>query len=270
MIVADLLADAALQLRLHTPSSPGRLDRRISWCAPTEIMDPTPLLTPHVLLLTNGIGMNIEDDSDLVRLRRAACRCSRCGYCLRNGNRHHFLPPGLGRGGHLLRRPLLEIPHFVSFLQVHRHITNVLQARTFHRTVPVMGTRGSVLPACCHSISCAEDARRGWKGSRGFGGDNRRRRFVIAQSPGTSHWTDEDLRRAATDGDDERSVPLPMGGATRSGYRSRQYPGRTPGCPAGAGGLHYGGAAHEVPCKRCPTGNPSFNRFSHRPPTGKG
>jgi hypothetical protein len=26
-------------------------------------MDPTPLLTPHVLLLTNGIGMNIEDQA---------------------------------------------------------------------------------------------------------------------------------------------------------------------------------------------------------------
>ncbi len=212
MIVADLLADAALQLRLHTPSSPGRLERRISWCAPTEILDPTPLLTPNVLLCTNGVGMNIEEDRTWSAYVERLASVPVAAIAFGTGVAHHLIPPGLVKAAINFDVPLLEIPHSVSFLQVHRHLTNVLQAEHF-----TVRTRSWELADACSRHAATTSSVRSMLGEVGKavggpvaivdGGGS-----VIAQSPGTSRWTNEDLRRAATNGDDDRSVPLPMGG----------------------------------------------------------
>ena len=175
-------------------------------------MDPTPLLTPHVLLLTNGIGMNIEDHRTWSAYVERLAGVPVAAIAFGTGTAHHFLPPGLVEAATCFDVPLLEIPHFVSFLQVHRHITNVLQAEHF-----TVRTRSWELAEACSRHAATASPVRRMLGEVGKavggsvaiidGGGS-----VIAQSPGTSHWTDEDLRRAATDGDDDRSVPLPMGG----------------------------------------------------------
>ena len=59
MRVVDLLLEHSLQLRLQTPSTEARLAREVSGCSPTELMDPTPFLDPHALLLTSGIAMKL-------------------------------------------------------------------------------------------------------------------------------------------------------------------------------------------------------------------
>ncbi|MFD1213439.1 PucR family transcriptional regulator [Arthrobacter sp. GCM10027362] len=211
MIVADLLAEDTLQLRLHTPSSRSRLECRISWCAPIEVMDPTPFLSRNVLVLTNGIGMNIDDDRTWHAYVERLAHVPVSAIAFGTGAAHRLLPKGLVKAATALDVPLLEIPRAVSFLQVHRHITNVLQAERF-----AARTRSWELAEACSRHAAAGSSFRtilaevgksvGCPVSVIDGGGS-----VIAQWPATSRWTDDDLRQAAVD-DDERVVPLPMGG----------------------------------------------------------
>jgi PucR family transcriptional regulator, purine catabolism regulatory protein len=212
MIVADLLAEDALQLRLHTPSSRSRLECRISWCAPTEVMDPTPLLSRNVLVLTNGIGMNIEDDRTWHAYVERLAGVPVSAIAFGTGAAHRLLPGGLVKAATALDVPLVEIPRAVSFLQVHRHITNVLQAERYAartrswelaETCSRYAASGSSVSAMLAEVSKTV----GGPVAIIDGGGS-----VIARWPAASRWTSEDLRQAAMDGDDDRGVPLPMGG----------------------------------------------------------
>ncbi|MCG2623753.1 PucR family transcriptional regulator [Arthrobacter sp. I2-34] len=212
MIVADLLAEDALQLRLHTPSSRRRLERRISWCAPTEVMDPTPLLSRNVLLLTNGIGMNIDDDLTWHAYVERLASIPVSAIAFGTGTAHRLLPGGLVKAATALDVPLLEIPRAVSFLQVHRHVTNVLQAERY-----AARTRSWELAETCSRYAAAGSSVRTMLAevSKTVGGPAAiidGGGAVIACWPASSRWAGEDLRRAAVDDEDERGVPLPMGG----------------------------------------------------------
>lgn len=210
MIVADLLAEDNLQLRLHTPSSSQRLGRRISWCAPTEILDPTPLLSSNVLLLTNGIGLNIEDDRTWDAYVERLARVPVAAIAFGTGTAHRLLPSGLVRAAAAHDVPLLEIPRAVPFLQVHRHVSNVLQAERFAAT-----TRSwEIADRCAHLA--ASGAALGpilAEVSRAAGGPVAvldAAGSVIARWPESSKWSRDDLQSAASD-ELGSSVPLPLG-----------------------------------------------------------
>ncbi|CAH0327713.1 PucR family transcriptional regulator ligand-binding domain-containing protein [Microbacterium sp. Bi128] len=61
MRISDLADNADLNIRLRVAGGEGRLARPITWCAPTEHMDPTPFLSVNALVLTNGMGLNVKD-----------------------------------------------------------------------------------------------------------------------------------------------------------------------------------------------------------------
>ncbi|MBG6218689.1 DNA-binding PucR family transcriptional regulator [Arthrobacter sp. CAN_A6] len=210
MIVSDLLAAEALQLRLHTPSSTERLSCEISWCAPAETIDPTPFLSQNVLLLTNGIGLNIQDNRTWAAYVERLVKVGVAAIAFGTGTAHRLIPPGLVQAATALDVPLLEIPRAVPFLQVHRHVTNVLQAERFTATtrswelaqkcaaLASSGARLSVILAVAAEAAAGQLAIVDAAGS------------IIARSPEDSSWSKEDLERAANGGRDV-TVPLPMG-----------------------------------------------------------
>ena len=105
MRVVDLLLEHSLQLWFQTPSAEERLAREVSGCSPTELMDPTPYLDPHALLLTSGIAMNFSEPRtwDAFVERLAEVPVSAIAFA--TGMAHRVLPPGPARGMRRTRRP---------------------------------------------------------------------------------------------------------------------------------------------------------------------
>lgn len=211
MIIADLLAADALQLRLHTPSTVERLSQEISWCAPTEIMDPTPFLSPDVLLLTNGIGLNVEDDRTWAAYVERLVHARVAAIAFGTGTAHRLVPRGLVRAAAEQEMPLLEIPRAVPFLQVHRHVTNVLQAEYFAST-----TRSWELAEMCAGLASSGATLGELLGALAEETGAELAIFdvsgaVIASFPERTVWTHSDLEGVAA-GRREGVVPLPMGG----------------------------------------------------------
>lgn len=212
MFVADLLTDESLRLRLHTPSSRARLASRITWCAPTEFMDPTPFLSPNVLLLTNGIGLKIEDDRTWDAYVERLAKVPVAAIAFGTGAAHSALPPGLVKACSYWDVPLLEIPVRVPFLQVHRLVSKQLQAEQFATM-----TQGWDLANLCARLTASGATLRTVlaKVSKAAGGplaifDGEG--SVIARWPESSAWSDEDLHRAVMHDEGSR-IPLPMGAA---------------------------------------------------------
>lgn len=210
MIVADLLAADSLQLRLHTPSSVARLGWEISWCAPAETIDPTPFLSDNVVLLTNGIGLNIEDQRTWTAYVERLVRVRVSAIAFGTGTAHRLIPPGLVRAATALDVPLLEIPQSVPFLQVHRHVTTVLEVERYTavkrswelaQECAQLAASGSHLQVI---LDAAAQAASGDLAVVDAGG------AVIANSPPTSVWTAADLGGIPA-GTGYGSLPLPMG-----------------------------------------------------------
>jgi len=211
VIVADLLAEDALQLRLHTPSSVERLGRDISWCAPAESIDPTPFLSGNVLLLTNGIGLNIEDQRTWTAYVERLVRVRVAAIAFGTGTAHRLIPPGLVRAATALDVPLLEIPQSVPFLQVHRHVTNVLEVERYTavnrswelaQECAQLAASGSHLQLILDAAAQAAEGDLAIVDAAGT---------VIARSPSASVWTAADLGDAPAGGTGRGSIPLPMG-----------------------------------------------------------
>jgi len=127
MRTGDLLFEHSLQLRLHTPSSSERLKRPISGSAPTELMDPTPFLNPHTVVLSNGIGFNFADDRTWHAYVERLATAKVSALAFSTGTAHRVLPRALIDACAHFDLPLLEVPAVIPLLQVDRHIEQVLQ-----------------------------------------------------------------------------------------------------------------------------------------------
>ncbi|MET3949237.1 PucR family transcriptional regulator [Arthrobacter sp. UYEF36] len=131
MRISDLVDDADLNIRLCVAGSEDRLARPITWCAPTEHMDPTPFLSVNALVLTNGMGLNVKDfriwDAYVERL--VAVPVS--GLVFGLGAAHSELPAGLVQACELHGLPLLELPHEVPFVLVMRHVEQIIAAERY-------------------------------------------------------------------------------------------------------------------------------------------
>lgn len=128
MRVVDLLVERSLQLLLQTPSSEASLATELSGCAPTELMDPTPFLSPHSLLLTSGIGMNFSDERTWDAFVERLVEVPVSAIAFATGMAHQALPPGLIAACTAYDVPLFEVPSAVPPLQVNRFIESVMQA----------------------------------------------------------------------------------------------------------------------------------------------
>ena len=126
MRISDLVDDPDLRIRLRVTGGEGRLERPITWCAPTEHMDPTPFLSVNALVLTNGMGLNVKDfriwDAYVERLISVPV----AGLAFGLGAAHHELPAGLVQACEAQGLPLLELPPEVPFVLVMRHVDLVI------------------------------------------------------------------------------------------------------------------------------------------------
>ncbi|WP_326960118.1 MULTISPECIES: PucR family transcriptional regulator [unclassified Arthrobacter] len=131
MIISDLLDDSDLKIRLRVPGGEGRLTRPITWCAPTEHMDPTPFLSVNSLVLTTGMGLNVRDfrtwDAYVERLVSVPVS----GLAFGLGAAHRELPAGLLQACEVHGLPLMELPPEVPFVLVLRHVDRVIAAERY-------------------------------------------------------------------------------------------------------------------------------------------
>lgn len=129
--ISDLVGDAELNIRLRVPGREDRLNRPISWCAPTEHMDPTPFLSVNALVLTNGMGLNVKDfrtwDAYVERL--IAVPVSGLAFGL--GAAHRELPAGLLQACEARGLPLLQLPPEVPFVLVMRHVEQIIATERY-------------------------------------------------------------------------------------------------------------------------------------------
>lgn len=131
MRIADLVSDADLNIRLRVAGEGDRLGRPISWCAPTEHMDPTPFLSVNALVLTNGMGLNVRDfriwDAYVERLSSVPV----AGLVFGLGAAHRELPAGLIQACEAHGLPLLELPPEVPFVLVMRHVEQIIASERY-------------------------------------------------------------------------------------------------------------------------------------------
>ncbi|MCZ2403867.1 PucR family transcriptional regulator [Paenarthrobacter sp. Z7-10] len=131
MRISDLVDDPDLDIRLRVPGGQDRLNRPITWCAPTEHMDPTPFLSVNALVLTNGMGLNVKDfriwDAYVERLISVPVS----GLAFGLGAAHSELPDGLLHACEVHGLPLLQLPPEVPFVLVMRHVERVIASERY-------------------------------------------------------------------------------------------------------------------------------------------
>ena len=148
VLVSDLAETSGLGITVRVPGAEGALGRRISWCAPTESIDPEPFLTPHTLMLTSGMALNVTDvriwDAYVERLARVPIAALAFGL----GPAHRSMPAGLVTACENHGVPLLEIPPQVPFVSVLRDVQDKLAAERYEAV-----RRGSELADGCTRIA---------------------------------------------------------------------------------------------------------------------
>jgi purine catabolism regulator len=146
--VADILDDPQLQIEFAVAGGPGALQRPITWCAPTESIDPSPFLNPGALMLTSGMALNVTDvriwDAYVERLAKVPIAALAFGL----GPAHPTLPAGLATACRNHSIPLLVIPAEVPFVLVQRDVQDRLSAERYEAL-----RRGSELADDCTRIA---------------------------------------------------------------------------------------------------------------------
>lgn len=121
--VAELLADPALGLRLHTRQA--AVDRPVGWVHVSELADPAPFLQGGELLLTTGLGLEPGPVEDYVR-RLAAAGVVALG--LGTGLSHDEVPPELVAAAEGCGVALVEVPRQTPFTALSRKVSAALAA----------------------------------------------------------------------------------------------------------------------------------------------
>jgi purine catabolism regulator len=150
MLVSDLAAVPEHGITIRVPGAEDALGRPITWCAPTESIDPGPFLTPGTLMLTSGMALNVTDhriwDAYVERLARVPVAALAFGI----GLVHRTMPPGLVAACAAYGVPLLEIPAQVPFISVLRDAQDKLAAERYEAV-----RRGSELADSCTRIAAS-------------------------------------------------------------------------------------------------------------------
>ncbi|WP_186329148.1 PucR family transcriptional regulator [Arthrobacter sp. U41] len=210
MRVSDLLAEDALQLRLHTPSTAQRLATSISYTAPAEFLDPTPFLGANCLLITHGIGFNFFDQRTWDAYVERLAGVPVCAIAFVTGVAHRLIPKPLVEAAKAHGIPLLEVPSVVPALQLQRFVTSVLEAERFALTrqsweladlCAKAARSGGSLRAVLAEVAAAAEGQCAVFDTTGA---------LISCWPASSRWTAEDLRHDR--GSSGSSFALPTGG----------------------------------------------------------
>jgi len=210
MRVSDLLAEDALQLRLHTPSTAKSLSTSISYSAPAEFLDPTPFLGANCLLITHGIGFNFFDQRTWDAYVERLAGVPVCAIAFVTGVAHRLIPKPLVEAAKAHGIPLLEVPSVVPALQLQRFVTSVLEAERFALTrqsweladsCAKAARSGGSLGAVLAEVAAAAGGKCAIFDTTGA---------LISCWPAGSRWTAEDLRHDR--GTPRSSFALPTGG----------------------------------------------------------
>lgn len=210
MRVSDLLAEDALQLRLHTPSTAESLSTSISYSAPAEFLDPTPFLGANCLLITHGIGFNFFDQRTWDAYVERLAGVPVCAIAFVTGVAHRLIPKPLVEAAKAHGIPLLEVPSVVPALQLQRFVTSVLEAERFALTrqsweladlCAKAARSGGSLRAVLAEVAAAAGGQCAIFDTTGA---------LISCWPAGSRWSAEDLRRDR--GTPRSSFALPTGG----------------------------------------------------------
>lgn len=210
MRVSDLLAEDALQLRLHTPSTAKSLSTSISYSAPAEFLDPTPFLGANCLLITHGIGFNFFDQRTWDAYVERLAGVPVCAIAFVTGVAHRLIPTPLVEAAKTHGIPLLEVPSVVPALQLQRFVTSVLEAERFALTrqsweladlCAKAARSGGSLRAVLAEVAAAAEGQCAIFDTTGA---------LISCWPAGSRWTAEDLRHGR--GTPGSSFALPTGG----------------------------------------------------------
>ncbi len=121
--VADLVADPALGLVLHTPGE--GLDRPVSWVHVSELADPTPFLEGGELLLTTGLALRGEPVGGYVSRLAAA---GVVGLGVGTGLGCDVVPADLVAAAQDAGLAVLEVPRRTPFIALSRTVSAALAA----------------------------------------------------------------------------------------------------------------------------------------------
>ncbi|GER23530.1 hypothetical peptidase [Zafaria cholistanensis] len=188
MRVLDLLDDPALGLVPHVTGEPGRLERQVTWCAPTEHMDPTPFLTGNALVLTTAMGLNFRDHRTWDAYVERLCAVPVSGLVVGLGVAHQQMPEGLVVACRQHNLPLLELPAAIPFVALIGAVWQRLGAERFREIrsgwdladeCTRLAAGGASLKAVLERIGAAVDARVTILDSGGYA-------LVSAGKPGSS------------------------------------------------------------------------------------
>lgn len=131
MRVSDLFDDEVLGLESSAPVPPERLQRSVTACAQSELLNPTPFLGRGEVVLTLGMGMHFHDhriwDAYVERLDQAGTSALAFGL----GTVHHSVPEGLVAACTRHGLPLIVLPPEFPLVKLSRHIWQELAAERF-------------------------------------------------------------------------------------------------------------------------------------------
>lgn len=99
----------------------------VTWCAPTELLDPTPHLTSGAVVLTTGMGMAFRDPRTWAAYAERLSRARVAGLVFSLGPVHAEVPAGLLQACADQGLPLLALSPNTPLLQVTQSITERLE-----------------------------------------------------------------------------------------------------------------------------------------------
>ena len=122
--VAALVADPALELRLHTRAAP--VDRPVSWVHVSELADPAPFLEGGELLLTTGVAL--RDGAPVEAYVARLVGAGVVGLGFGTGLGRDEVPAELVAAAEAGGLALVEVPRPTPFIAISRTVSAALAA----------------------------------------------------------------------------------------------------------------------------------------------
>lgn len=143
-----LLRDFQLGLVIIAGSVPQTGSRPVQWVHSSDLLDPTPFLTPRTVLLTTGEQFKTTlsktvADSYVTRLVHAGA--SALGVAV--GLRWDRVPPTLVDACERLELPLIRVPYDTPFIAVTRTAARLIEAAAHARTLDALDTSRDPQPS---------------------------------------------------------------------------------------------------------------------------
>ncbi|BBX71319.1 PucR family transcriptional regulator [Mycolicibacterium psychrotolerans] len=102
-------------------------DRDITWAHPIELADPTPYLSGGELVMTTGINIGIDEQTQFDYVARLAA-AGTAALAVDTGTTLTEVPAGVRAAGNELGVPVLEVPPSTPFIAITRMVIDALKA----------------------------------------------------------------------------------------------------------------------------------------------